>query len=63
MLPRRPFKTLLRRVSRDEDGAVTIDWVVLAAITVGFAGIVMNILQDPVTNGGQVIANMIAATN
>ena len=28
---------MLRKFNRDEDGAVTVDWVVLSAVIVGFA--------------------------
>jgi Flp pilus assembly pilin Flp len=54
---------LLRRAIRDETGAVTADWVVLTALVVGLAGGLMTILQDPIDNGGAVIANKIAASN
>ena len=32
---------LARRFGRDEDGAVTVDWVVLTATFVGFAVVVL----------------------
>lgn len=63
MTPSRLFHSLLRRALRDERGAVTADWVVMTALVVGFAAALMTILQDPINNGGQVIANKIAATN
>ncbi len=63
MSPRLIFSKLLRRALRDESGAVTVDWVVLTALVVGLAGAMMNILQDPINNGGQVIANKIAESN
>lgn len=59
MSPYLLFKRLFRRALRDETGAVTADWVVLTALVVGFAGALMTILQDPINNGGQVIANKI----
>ena len=63
MSPRLLFKRLLRRGLRDETGAVTADWVVLTALVVGLAGALMSILQDPISNGGAVIANKIAASD
>lgn len=63
MSPRLLFKRLFRRALRDEAGAVTADWVVLTALVVGLAGALMTILQDPINNGGQVIANKIANSN
>ncbi|WP_216824599.1 Flp family type IVb pilin [Paragemmobacter aquarius] len=57
------MKRLLRRGLRDETGAVTADWVVLTALVVGLAGALMTILQDPINNGGTVIANRIAGSN
>lgn len=59
MSPYLLLKRLFRRALRDESGAVTADWVVLTALVVGFAGALMTILQDPINNGGQVIANKI----
>ncbi len=63
MSPRRLFIRLLRRGARDETGAVTVDWVVLTALVVGLAGVLMTILQDPINNGGQVIADRITNSN
>lgn len=63
MSPRLLLKRLLRRGLRDETGAVTADWVVLTALVVGLAGALMTILQDPINNGGAVIANRIAGSN
>lgn len=57
------FKRLLRRAAKDESGAVTADWVVLTALVVGLAGSLISILQDPINNGGQVIANRIENSN
>lgn len=54
------FQRLLRRGLKDETGAVTADWVVLTAITVGLAGALMTILEDPINNGGMIVANKIA---
>lgn len=63
MSPRLLMKRLLRRGLRDETGAVTADWVVLTALVVGLAGVLMTILQDPINNGGAVIANRITQSN
>lgn len=63
MSPRRLFNRLLRRAARDETGSVTVDWVVLTALVVGLAGVLMTILQDPINNGGQVIADKITNSN
>jgi len=63
MSPRLLLKRLLRRAVRDETGAVTADWVVLTALVVGLAGGLISILQDPINNGGAVIANKIATSN
>lgn len=49
--------TRLRLFRDDEDGAATIDWVVLTAASVGLGIAVM----DKVTNGVENLANDIAA--
>jgi Flp pilus assembly pilin Flp len=36
-MPHFSIKSLVRRFSSDEDGAVTVDWVVLTAALVGLA--------------------------
>jgi hypothetical protein len=44
-----------------EDGAVTVDWVVLTAAVVGMAMIIVNILQPALfDNGGSAIASYVA---
>lgn len=54
-----PLGRRLRRAFHDEDGAVTVDWVVLTALVVGLAAAMMLVLQDPVNNGAQNIADLI----
>lgn len=59
MLLRRLAIRLLSRSLRREDGAVTVDWVVLTAAVVGLAGSVFSILQDPVNGAATAIADKI----
>ncbi len=40
---------ILRRFSRDEDGAVTVDWVVLTAAVIGLALGAMAAMTDVTT--------------
>ena len=40
---------ILKRFHKDEDGAVTVDWVVLTAAIVGLGLIVMNAIQPAIT--------------
>ena len=53
------LKTLLKRFKSDECGAVTVDWVVLAAGVVGLAVIVGTTVTDGVnTAAGNISTNM-----
>jgi len=40
------FALKMKRFSRDEDGAVTVDWVVLTAAIVGLAVVAFNTIGD-----------------
>ena len=40
------FSFKLKRFSRDEDGAVTVDWVVLTAAVVGLAAVAFGAISD-----------------
>jgi hypothetical protein len=47
--------------SRKEDGAVTVDWVVLTAAVCGLAMIIVNILQPALfDDGGSAIAEYVS---
>jgi hypothetical protein len=59
MFARRLINRLLGRSLCREEGAVTVDWVVLTAAVVGLAGAVFSILQDPVNGAATSIANKI----
>lgn len=55
------LKTRLAGFSRSEDGAVTVDWVVLTAAVCGLAMIIVNVLQPALfDNGGSAIASYVA---
>lgn len=41
--------TFLKRFAKDEDGAVTVDWVVLTAAIVGLGLVVISAVQPGVT--------------
>ena len=41
---------ILNRFKKDEDGAVTVDWVVLTAAVVGLGLIVISAIRTPITN-------------
>ncbi|UOA16528.1 hypothetical protein [Sulfitobacter dubius] len=40
------FALKMKRFSRDEDGAVTVDWVVLTAAVVGLAVVAFGAISD-----------------
>jgi Flp pilus assembly pilin Flp len=44
---------LTQRFGADEDGAVTVDWVVLTAAVVGLVGLAMAGLRGNMTSVGQ----------
>lgn len=46
---------LLTRFAKDEDGAVTVDWVVLTAAIVGLGLVVMNAIKPGITGAAATI--------
>ncbi len=54
---------LLKRFQKDEDGAVTVDWVVLTAAIVGLGLIVMAAIRPAISNLSQSIADEIEAAD
>ncbi|MFG6562374.1 MULTISPECIES: Flp family type IVb pilin [unclassified Sulfitobacter] len=44
------FSLKLNRFARDEDGAVTVDWVVLTAAIVGLAVVAFNTIETSTSN-------------
>jgi Flp pilus assembly pilin Flp len=48
---------LLAAFGRDEQGAVTVDWVVLTAAIVGMGMVVMTTLSTPINNTAGAIAD------
>ncbi len=52
---------LVNRFAKDEDGAVTVDWVVLTAAIVGLGLIVMNAVQPAISGLSADIATSINA--
>lgn len=44
------FSLNIKRFSRDEDGAVTVDWVVLTAAIVGLAVVAFNTIETSTSN-------------
>lgn len=50
------FVNLAKRFQKDEDGAVTVDWVVLTAAVVGLGLIVLALVRPAIENAGNVIA-------
>lgn len=57
------FSLNMKRFSRDEDGAVTVDWVVLTAAIVGLAVIAFGAIGDATSTLTDDIADEIAASN
>lgn len=51
----------LRTMWNDEDGAVTVDWVLLTAIVVGFGGMAVGLLLDETSSLSEAIAAYISA--
>jgi len=51
----------IRTLKKHEDGAVTVDWIVLTAATVGIAAVTIVFFGQPVrdldTNAGQSLSN------
>jgi len=54
------FSLNMKRFSRDEDGAVTVDWVVLTAAIVGLAVIAFGAIGDATSDLTADIASDIA---
>ncbi len=48
---------ILKKFSKDEAGAVTVDWVVLTAAIVGLGLVVMNTVSGGLTTAGQDIVD------
>lgn len=51
------MQKFLNRFRRDEDGAVTVDWVVLTAAIVGLGIAVMSTVGNGTTALGETISN------
>ena len=49
------FLNLVKRFNKDEDGAVTVDWVVLTAATVGLGLLVIGVLDNAISSAGTAI--------
>lgn len=49
--------------SRNEDGAVTVDWVVLTAAIVGLAGVVYAAINGPTGSVATVVSDALADSN
>ena len=60
------MNAVIRVFLRDEDGAVTVDWVLLTAIIVGMAMGIVSIIstaaQDPAEGLGAVLTEIDVAT-
>ena len=52
---------IFKRFQKDEDGAVTVDWVVLTAAVVGLGLIVMAAIKPAISNLSASIAEEIEA--
>jgi Flp pilus assembly pilin Flp len=50
----------LKRFKKDEDGAVTVDWVVLTAAVVGLGIVVMGFIKDNVSTLSEKIGEEIS---
>ncbi len=55
------MKKLLTRFRRDEDGAVTVDWVVLTAAIVGLGIAVMTTVGGGTTTLGDTISTQLGS--
>lgn len=56
------FSLKMKRFARDEDGAVTVDWVVLTAAIVGLAVVAFNSIDTATSNMASDIASDITAS-
>jgi len=53
----------LKTVAKDDSGAVTVDWVVLAAATVIMGSTVINTITPGLTRGSSIISStLVSAT-
>lgn len=53
----------LKLLKRDEDGAVTVDWVVLSAFIVGLGTAAASVVQPAIDdNGGSISTLIVTAT-
>ena len=57
------MKKLFNRFARDEDGAVTVDWVVLTAAVVALAGVAFGALQTASGGLGNNVGSYLTNTN
>lgn len=56
------FFKFARKVRNDEDGAVTVDWVVLTAAIVVLGGVVMAAIKGGVVTAASNIGNYLSST-
>jgi Flp pilus assembly pilin Flp len=56
------MKAFIQKFFDDEDGAVTVDWVVLTAATVGLGLIIVVAIKPSAIAKAENIADVIAAT-
>ena len=54
---------LIKKFRGDEDGAVTVDWVVLTAAIVGLGIVVMNTVGGGITNVASKVATNLNTIN
>lgn len=52
---------IIHQFRADEDGAISVDWVVLTAGIMLFAGVVATLVKDGAIDGGDDIGNKVAA--
>ncbi|MDF1872264.1 hypothetical protein [Vannielia sp.] len=57
------MENLLSRFARDEDGAVTVDWVVLTAAIVGLGIGVVTLIADGAINYSSSLGSHVGATS
>ena len=55
------FLNIFKHFAKDEDGAVTVDWVVLTAAIVGLGLVVMNTIKPGITGSAATINTKITA--
>jgi len=56
------FFKKLRRFSHDQDGAVTVDWVVITAAVCGLVGLAMAGMRGNMTSVGQKAGDFLSST-